>query len=129
MLTTSTKDGAPATHLRRARAKHQRAVHTAARAVRRRPIVFLNAFFDALEFLKASWIAARPPIFFVQQSNWLREPMDGRRAHRAKPVLVTIPEKFSGGGSPWGATRLSWNHAHEPCVEHYAIGSVLSHAA
>jgi hypothetical protein len=70
-----------------------------------RPIVFLNAFFDALEFLKASWIAARPPIFFVQQSNWLREPMDGRRAHRAKPVLVTIPEKFSGGGSPWRATR------------------------
>jgi hypothetical protein len=105
MPTTSTKDGAPATHLRRARAKHQRAVHTAARAVRLRPIVFLNAFFDALEFLKASWIAARPPIFFVQQSNWLREPMDGRRAHRAKPVLVTIPEKFSGGGSPWGATR------------------------
>jgi hypothetical protein len=31
--------------------------------------------------------------------------MDGRRAHRAKPVLVTIPEKFSGGGSLWGATR------------------------
>eukprot|EP00966_Prymnesium_polylepis_P129293 2990081-Prymnesium_polylepis.1 len=65
MLTTSTlstKDGAPATHLRRARAKHQRAVHTAARAVRWRPIVLLNAFFDALEFLKASWIGARPPL-------------------------------------------------------------------
>jgi hypothetical protein len=32
--------------------------------------------------------------------------MDGRRAHREKPVLVTIPEKFTGGGSPWAATRL-----------------------
>jgi hypothetical protein len=39
-------------------------------------MVLQHLFFDALEFLKASWIAARPPIFSVQQSNWLREPMD-----------------------------------------------------
>jgi hypothetical protein len=36
----------------------------------------------------------------VPELNWLREPMDCRRAHRAKRWLVTIPEKFSGGGSP-----------------------------
>jgi hypothetical protein len=66
-----------------------------------------------LEFLKASWIGARPPISSVHQSNWLREPMDCRRAHRAKRVLVTIPEKFSRHiglpptGAPSGSSEIN----------------------
>ena len=84
-------------HLRRARAKHQRAVHTAVGAVRRRPIVFLDAFFEALDFFESQfWIGARPPSSSVHESTWFREPMDGRGAYREKPVLVTFPEILTG---------------------------------
>ena len=76
-------------------------------------MVVLNAFFDALEFLKASWIGARPPISSVHQSNWLREPMDCRRAHRAKRVLVTIPE-IQWWGVPLGCNTSSRTHTHRP---------------
>ena len=104
--------------LRRARAKHVRAVHTAAGAVRWRPMVFLDAIFEALDFLKASWIGARPPSSSVHQPTSFREPMDGRGAHREKPMLVTFPEIVTGGGSPWGATRRErlWGENSRPAV-------------